>query len=101
MQYIGVSSKRTKKLHIDKMAHQWRYVQAGWLVNADKAKAMVQKMCRLKNGELSVFALVEDGMFEENIMFPVALYSEMLWDCNNKTENLIKYVALRNYVTFA
>lgn len=101
MQYIGVSSKRTKKLHIDKMAHQWRYVQAGWLVNADKAKAMVQKMCRLKNGELSVFALVEDGMFEENIMYPVALYSEILWDCDNKTENLVKYVALRNYVDFA
>ena len=26
----------------------------------------------------------EDGMFEENIMYPVALYSEMLWDAGHK-----------------
>lgn len=100
-QFIGVSDKATKQSQINAMAHQWRYVQAGWLINSDRAREMIQKMCRIKNGKLSVFALVEDGVFEENIMFPVALYSEILWDCNNSMRNLTKYVALRKYVKFA
>ena len=58
-------------------------------------------MYRLKSGDLSIFALVEDGMFEENIMYPVALYSEMLWDCHKNIDTLIRNVALRSYVSFA
>ena len=54
-----------------------------------------------KNGDLTVTALVEDGMFEENIMYPVALYSEMLWNCNADFSKLLSEVALRSYVTFA
>ena len=101
MQCIGVSNGRTKAKNVNRMAHQWRYVQAGWLVNADKARLMVQRMKQLKNGDLSIFALVEDGMFEESIKYPVALYAEMLWDCDNTITNLMKYVALRSYVDFA
>ena len=82
------------------MSHQWRYIQAGWLVNADKARLMVQRMKQLKNGNLSILALVEDGMFEDSIKYPVALYAEMLWDCDNTIGNLMKYVALRSYVDF-
>ena len=52
-------------------------------------------------GNLLITALVEDGMFEENLMFPVALYSEMLWDCNSDFKEMITEVALRDYVTFA
>ena len=62
---------------------------------------MVKEMCRLKNGNLPIFALVEDGMFEENIMYPVALYAEMLWNCNADSKDLIKTVAQRSYVCFA
>ena len=40
-------------------------------------------------------------MFEENIMYPVALYSEMLWDADADINNIIPSVALRDYVTFA
>ena len=71
------------------------------MINSDKAHEMIQKMCHLKKGELSAFALVEDGMFEENIMFPVALYSEMLWNCGEDIKELMRNVALRSYVTFA
>ena len=56
----------------------WRFVQAYWLANADKAQEMIRAMCRVKNGELSLLALVEDGVFEDNIMYPVALFAEML-----------------------
>ena len=58
-------------------------------------------MCRDKNGKLSIFALVEDGMFEENIMYPVALYAEMLWDTKADINELIQNVSRRSYVTFS
>lgn len=97
----GVSSEYTKHNRIERKRKIWRYMQAAWLRHADKAHDMVKEMCRIKNGELNIYALVEDGMFEENIMYPVALYSEMLWDCEHEAEQLIQEVALRSYVTFA
>ena len=58
-------------------------------------------MNRLKKGELVVSALVEDGMFEENIMYPVALFAEMLWDTDADIRELMSKVALRSDVCFA
>jgi hypothetical protein len=100
-QWIGASSEYIKQNRIKRKSRIWRYIQACWLANADKAYEMVQDMFLLKNGEESVFALVEDGMFEENIMYPIALYSEMLWDCHNDIKILMREVALRSYVRFA
>jgi hypothetical protein len=62
---------------------------------------MVKEMLHVKGEDFCVFALVEDGMFEENIMYPVALYSEMLWNCHSDAKELMKDVALRSYVSFA
>ena len=62
---------------------------------------MLQEMHRIKGNDFSVFALVEDGMFEENIMYPVALYAEMLWNCQSDPKSLMQEVALRSYVEFA
>jgi len=44
---------------------------------------------------------VEDGMFEEDIMYPIALYSEMLWNTEGNLAELQATVALRSYVEFA
>ncbi len=99
--YVGVSSEYMKRNRVERKKMIWRYIQSGWLAHSDKAQEMVREMCRAKNGDLSIYALVEDGMFEQNIMYPVALYSEMLWDCECEPEQLVQKVALRNYVTFA
>ena len=100
-QCIGHSSEYMKGNRTERKRRIWRYIQASWLANADKAYEMVQEMCRVKNGDASIFALVEDGMFEENIMYPVALYSEMLWNCQGNIKEFMSEVALRNYVCFA
>lgn len=100
-QNIGVSTQLTKKDLSVKRRGIWKYVQACWIANGDKALEMVKEMHRLKDGQLSVDALVEDGIFEENVMFPVALYAEMLWDTTTPLKTMMKYVALRSYVTFA
>jgi hypothetical protein len=100
-QFIGVCSKYVAENRAQRKRNIWKYVQSGWLMQADKASEMINELCRLKNGDLYALALVEDGMFEKNIMFPIALYSEMLWDCNTDAETLMSEVALRKYVTFA
>ena len=97
----GVSSEWMKQNRVERKRRIWRYIQSGWLTHADKALETVREMYREKNGDLSIYALVEDGMFEENVMYPVALYAEMLWDCQKDVNTLIKDVALRGYVTFA
>ena len=79
----------------------WKYFQAFWLTNADCAYEMTKTMAAGKAGDLYVAMLVEDGMFEENIMYPVALYSEMLWDCGQELNTMMSDVALRSYVRFA
>ena len=100
-QYIGVSTKRMKRDRVDRKAPIWKYIQANWIAYADKALEMVQTMRDSKNGELSVYALVEDGMFEENVMWPVALYAQMLWDCDEALPSITSRVALRSDVVFA
>ena len=100
-QCIGICSEHMKKNRIERKRRIWRYIQAGWLTNADKAYEMIQEMCRMKGGELCAFALVEDGMFEEKIMYPVALYAEMLWNCHCDLKELMNEAALRDYVSFA
>ncbi|MBE5746797.1 MAG: hypothetical protein E7352_01295 [Clostridiales bacterium] len=100
-QNIGVSSQIMKKDLTAERRGIWKYVQACWIANSDKALEMVQEMRRLKGGNLSVDALVEDGVFEETVMYPVALYAEMLWDTETPLKEMEKRVALRSYVTFA
>lgn len=100
-QTIGVSSRALKENRIERKRRIWRYIQAAWLANADKAQEAVREICRLKNGDACILALCEDGMFEENIMFPVALYSEMLWNAEGNLKEITKAVAMRGYVDFA
>ncbi len=90
-----------KENRIERKRRIWRYIQAGWITNTDKAYEMIREICDIKGGDFCAFALVEDGMFKENIMYPVALYSEMLWDCRSDIKMLMEEVALRSYVSFA
>jgi len=99
--YVGTGSDAWKAGRIVRKHKIWKYVQAYWLTNGDKALEIVRLMTKAKQGDLYITALMEDGMFEENILFPVALFSEMLWDCDADMSQLISQVALRDYVSFA
>ena len=98
--HFGVSSKFMKENRIIRKRRLWKYLQAYWITNAGTAYETVKVLQKSKNGNLDVTSLVEDGMFEENIMFPVALYAEMLWDCKGELCDMINQVALRSYVDF-
>ncbi len=98
---IGKGSDSFKKNRITRKNKLWKMVQAYWLTHSDKAYEMIKLMADTKDGDLLITALVEDGVFEENIFFHVALYSEMLWDTNSEYKELVNEVALRDYITFA
>lgn len=99
--FMGTGTEFYKNSRIVRKSKIWKYLQAYWLTNADKAYEMIRELTRIKKGDLYITALAEDGMFEENIMFPIALYSEMLWNCDRDYKAIINEVALRNYVKFA
>ncbi|MBE6570696.1 MAG: hypothetical protein E7656_00410 [Ruminococcaceae bacterium] len=79
----------------------WRYVQAFWLRNADKVYETIKTIHDISNGDTYITALVEDGAFEKNIYFQVALLSNMLFDCNKPYEDIISDTAQSKYVVFA
>lgn len=98
---VGASSKYMKANRVERKRKIWKYLQACWLTNADKAYAAIKAISDIKDGDLYVTPLIEDGMFEENIMYPAALCAEMLWDCETPLNKMMTDVALRDYVEFA
>lgn len=99
--FVGTSSKFMKHNRVVRKNKIWKYIQAYWIAYAPKAHEMVKTLSEIKNGDLYITPLVEDGMFEENIMYPIALFSEMMWDCNSDVSEMMSDVALRGYVDFA
>lgn len=70
----------------------WKIQQAEWIKNAEYLRRTVES---IKNSgkDVVVQALVEDGMFENEIMFPVALYAEMLWNPEEPSADAITRVS--------
>ena len=99
--FVGGSGDRFRQNRLRQKRRIWRYLLAYWMIHADKAQEMVRLMQKRKDGDLYITALIEDGMFEEKIMYPAALYAEMLWDCNCDLKQMMSQVALRGYVEFA
>ena len=83
-QYIN--ERQTEKNRI------WKIQQASWLKNAEYVRRTV-KVVADSGKDTIVQALVEDGMFENEIMFPVALYAEMLWNSDEPSADAITRVS--------
>lgn len=98
---VGVSSKALRANRVLRKKPIWKYLQSYWLTNAHYAADMIKLMKDKRGGDLCLTGLVEDGMFEENIMFPVALFAEIMWNPDYDINRQINEVALRNYVEFA
>ena len=99
-QNYGVSSKAMKENRITRKKRSWRHSLAGWMINGEYSLKMYQELIRAKNGNLSINVLVEDGMFEEEIMYQVALFSEMIWNSKADYNDLVRGVVVREYVDF-
>lgn len=78
----------------------WKLQQADWLKNAEYARRIVLEIAN-NSSDSVVQALVEDAMFENEIMLPIALFAEMLWTPKTDGLNLIGTVAKYPCVNFA
>ncbi|MBQ2742964.1 MAG: hypothetical protein IJF32_09175 [Oscillospiraceae bacterium] len=78
----------------------WKKLQSDWLRNGDCIRKVVELIA--KNNEDAILqALVEDSMFEKKIMFPAALYAELLWNPFRPINETIAEVANYPCVEFA
>ena len=99
--HIGLGTKKWKNNRTVRKENIWRFVQAYWLRNADKAYDMIKRIQKQSGGNICLSSLVEDGMFESYIYYPVALFGEMMWDCNRELKDIMCDVALNDFVEFA
>jgi hypothetical protein len=99
-QNFGVSSKLMKENRITRKSKNWRNSLAVWLIDGEYALRMFRELIKAKNGNLSINVLIEDGMFEEKIMYQAALFSEMLWDSEADYKDIVRDVTIREYVEF-
>ncbi len=94
---LGAASKGVIKERTAEKQKFWKYIQAYWISNAK----YLYEMVKVFDKDDVVGALVEDGMLESGIWFPVALYAEMLWDTESTVDEILSRVALMPDVKFA
>lgn len=77
----------------------WRIVQAGWLKNSELARKTIGLIAEKNKGAV-VEALCEDGLFEEKIALPTAIFAELLFDPTENVSELISRVSAYPCVDF-
>lgn len=97
----GNASKSKIKENAPRRERIWRFFQSYWIENAEYAYDAIRFMEKEKNGNMSLQALVEDGLFEEGIWFPVALYAAMAWDTTSSAQKIVAEVCKWECVKFA
>lgn len=78
----------------------WKVIQASWIKNAVFVQAMVSEILEKANNPI-IEAVLEDSMFENEIMYPAALYSELIWDPDGNINDILGQVAKYPCVKFA
>jgi len=94
---MGQQSKEFIKRRKEEKKKIWKYVDSYWVKNAKYAYDMV-KLLKEANENTLITALIEDGMFEEQIYLSAASYAEMLWDTEKNAEDIILKASLRKDV---
>lgn len=75
-----------------------RYQQSYWLQNGTAACRILRELASATNGTAELSALLEDGLFDEKIWLPAALFAELLWDDTTEYNRLLGKVARREIV---
>lgn len=78
----------------------WKRVQADWLKNAEYVRKITELIAS-GGDEVILQALIEDALFEKKIMFPAALYAEILWSPQRLISDMIAEVSNYPCVEFA
>ena len=71
-------------------------IQSDWIRNAKYAHEIIKDF----NEDAIITVLAEDGVFEEVINYPIALYAQMLWDSDRTIEDIMCETAHMTEVEF-
>lgn len=98
---LGCAGEGFRKKRTAYQKRYWHYIQCDWLVYGDYCRRILKQLADGCEGRANVTFLVEDGMFEEEIWYPVALAAEMLWNPGKTFAELTQLAARRQDVVFA
>jgi len=98
---IGCADKAQIDVLMAEKTRIWRYVQSFWLVNAEACREVIAEFKAATDGTCHLCALVEDGLFDVKLWYPVALCAEIMWNCDANVSELVRDVAQRPCVAFA
>lgn len=94
---LGCSDKNFIRNRAEQKREILKFVQAYWIRNAKYAHELIKEF----RSDSMVTVLTEDGMFEETLNYPMALYAEMMWNSDRSTDDILSSTALRPDVDFA
>ncbi len=93
---MGVCDKKELKRRTDEIKPLLKKIQADWIINAKWAHELIKDFSE----DSMITVLAEDGMFEEILSYPVALYAQMMWDSSKSIEEIMHTVAQMPNVDF-
>lgn len=98
---LGETTIAYRHNRLNEKEQLWKCMQAHWLANNDYARQIVSEIYKQKNGKASIQLLAEDGMIEEKIFYPLALFAEFLWNSEKSANETAASVAMFPDVAFA
>ena len=98
---LGMNDKTVITKLMNEKKEIWHHIQSYWFKNGQLCQDIIRKLSIQTNKEAVIAALVEDGLFEENIWLPVALYAQLLWDVNTPYYDTLCLVSQRDNVILA
>ena len=97
---LGCATKKFKENRIERKKRIWHYIQAGWISESDSIREIINLMIENTKGNIILTALLEDGMFEDKLYYPVILLSEMMWDNKTPLKEIEKLALMRSDAEF-
>ncbi len=95
---IGESERKEISEKLELRRDIIRYQQSLWLQNGGLACDMFRMLAKQTNGAAKISGLLEDGLFDENIWLPSAIFAELLWDSETPYNELLARVSKRETV---
>ena len=97
---LGQRSKRFIQQRTERQTQIWKLLQTDWVRHVENVRLTVQTLIKEKE-YMNIQCVIEDGMFENVIALPVAIYAETLWDCKRAGKETMQQVMKYPCVTVA
>ena len=93
---LGMADPKVLKDKLEEKKPMHKKIQADWIKNAPYAHKLIKDF----NEDAMITVLAEDGVFENFISYPVALYAQMLWDSDRDITEIMHKTAQMPDVDF-